>query len=376
MFDIESNPDLLNKNKKERKMSKIKYISLFSGIGGFESGINNTLESELVFASEIDKNATISYEAIYNKKPSGDITKIHEKDIPDHELLVGGFPCQAFSINGKRLGFEDARGTLIYEVVRIAKEKQPKVLLLENVRGLLSHDKRNTVKTILQIISDVGYTVDFKLLNSKYFGVPQSRERVYFVAVRNDLVQNEQWKIEDNLVVNQIKKELIDDNSQINTFNFNYPQGNMEVPHIKTILEDDPDEKYLLSEKNYDQLVLSVEEDGIIIKEATKQGWKKAFVGDVVNFSLPNSKTRRGRVGGSIANTLEASSINQGIVLPNKKIRKFTPLEAWRLQGFSDNQFLKAKSNGTTDSQLYKQAGNAVTVNVIEAIIKELEKYF
>lgn len=376
MFDIESNPDLLNKNKKERKMSKIKYISLFSGIGGFESGINNTLESELVFASEIDKNATISYEAIYNKKPSGDITKIHEKDIPDHELLVGGFPCQAFSINGKRLGFEDARGTLIYEVVRIAKEKQPKVLLLENVRGLLSHDKRNTVKTILQIISDVGYTVDFKLLNSKYFGVPQSRERVYFVAVRNDLVQNEQWKIEDNLVVNQIKKELIDDNSQINTFNFNYPQGNMEVPHIKTILEDNPDEKYLLSEKNYDQLVLSVEEDGIIIKEATKQGWKKAFVGDVVNFSLPNSKTRRGRVGGSIANTLEASSINQGIVLPNKKIRKFTPLEAWRLQGFSDNQFLKAKSNGTTDSQLYKQAGNAVTVNVIEAIIKELEKYF
>lgn len=357
-------------------MKNIKYVSLFSGIGGFESGIDKAINSELTFSSEIDLAAQKSYEVLYGKKPEGDITKIEAKDIPDHDLLVGGFPCQAFSINGKRLGFEDARGTLIYEVVRIAKEKQPKVLLLENVRGILSHDKRNTIKTILQIISDVGYTVDFKLLNSKYFGVPQSRERVYFVAIRNDLIQKEQWKVEDGLVVNQIKKELINDNSQINTFNFNYPQGNMEIPHIKTILEDNPSERYLLSEKNYNQLVLKIEEDGIIVKEATKQGWKKAFIGDVVNFTLPNSKTRRGRVGGAIANTIEASSINQGIVLQNKKIRKLTPLEAWRLQGFTDEQFYKVKNSGLTDSQLYKQAGNAVTVSVIEAIIKELEKYF
>jgi DNA (cytosine-5)-methyltransferase 1 len=176
-------------------MSKFKYVSLFAGIGGFDLALNN-LGGECVLASEIDKYASQAYSILYGDEHlRGDVTKINENDVPDHDLLAFGFPCQAFSVAGKRLGFEEARGTLFFEAARIAKEKQPKVLLAENVKGLVGHDKGKTLDTIIQTLDEIGYTVDFEVMNSKYFGVPQNRERIFIVAVRNDLIEPSEWNV-------------------------------------------------------------------------------------------------------------------------------------------------------------------------------------
>src|SRR5699024_2815196 len=151
--------------------------SLFAGIGGFDFGLN-AVGGECVFASENDRFAAKSYETLHGDKPHGDIREIEAGDGPDHDIIAAGFPCQSFSISGKRGGFEDARGTLFCEVARIAYEKQQKVLLLENVKGLVGHDKGKTLDTIVKTLNEIGYRVDFEVLNSKYFGVPQNRERI------------------------------------------------------------------------------------------------------------------------------------------------------------------------------------------------------
>ena len=150
----------------------MKIVSLFSGIGGFELGIRNSkLDGEVVFSSEIDKHAAASYLANFdNNNLQGDITKISEKDIPDHDLLVAGFPCQAFSIAGRQKGFVDTRGTLFFDVARILKEKQPKYFLLENVKNLVAHDGGKTFKIIIRTLNEVGYTIDFTVINSMEAG--------------------------------------------------------------------------------------------------------------------------------------------------------------------------------------------------------------
>ena len=203
------------------------YASLFSGIGGFELGLNK-FNGECVFASEYDPKAKIqfnqiAYEKIFGYKPEGDITKIDEKDVPDHDLLVGGFPCQPCSISGKRKGFEDARGTLFFDIARIAKEKQPKALFLENVKGLVNHDKGNTLNVMIQTLCEIGYTVDFTVLNSKYFGVPQNRERVYIIAIRDDLIEQEDCVIEVNTIVPKGKRR-IQKLDGVKTFNFDWAE--------------------------------------------------------------------------------------------------------------------------------------------------------
>ena len=164
-------------------MKKLKVLSLFSGIGGFEVGILNSKYAEhfeIISFSEIDKYATSIYTRHFPEhKALGDVTKIRTEDLPDFDFLVGGFPCQAFSVAGKRGGFNDTRGTLFFEIARILKDKKPSYFLLENVRGLLSHDKGRTFKTILGVLSDLGYVVQWTLLNSADFQVPQRRERVF-----------------------------------------------------------------------------------------------------------------------------------------------------------------------------------------------------
>src|SRR5690625_1030456 len=177
---------------RENQFVPFKYVSLFSGIGGFEQALNS-LGGTCVMASEIDKFAEKSYQAIYGHSTVGDVTEIDERDVPNHDMLVGGFPCQAFSVAGNREGFDDTRGTLFFEIARIAKEKKPKLLLLENVKGLVGHDKGKTLDKIIKTLNDIGYRVDFEVLNSKFFGVPQNRERIFIVAVREDLVDNEAW---------------------------------------------------------------------------------------------------------------------------------------------------------------------------------------
>lgn len=355
-----------------------KFIELFAGIGGFRQALD-PLGGECVLSSEIDKFANDSYEIIYGHRTAGDIFKIGSKEVSDHDILVGGFPCQAFSLAGKRGGFDDARGTLFFEALRIAKEKRPKVLFLENVKGLVSHDKGKTLDTMITALSEIGYAVDFNILNSKYFGVPQNRERIFIIAFREDLVTLERWKIEGNGIIAKGKKR-ISEYEWLKTFNFSWPKNKEIKLKLKDILEKEVDEKYYLSEEKTKGLLMKIEEtDGLPIKEATKKGFTLAKEGDSVNYQFPESKTRRGRIGKGIANTLEASNINQGVVEEEKtnklekyRIRKLTPLECWRLQGFNDEVHEKVKAGGISDSQRYKQAGNAVTVNVIRAIAEKI----
>jgi DNA (cytosine-5)-methyltransferase 1 len=345
------------------------YVSLFSGIGGFEQALNK-LGGTCVMASEIDKYANQAYEILYGHPTVGDVTKVAAEDVPDHDLLVGGFPCQAFSVAGKRLGFEEARGTLFFEIARIAKVKQPKAMLLENVKGLVGHDGGKTLDTIIQTLAEIGYTVDFEVMNSKYFGVPQNRERIFIVAVRNDLIEPSEWNVGKRSDVVAKGKRRIKELS-VKTFNFDWPAQDQVTVRLRDILESDVDERFYLSEEKTANLVAQLE-NALAIKEATKKGYAVAFEGDAVNFQFPDSETRRGRIGKQIANTLEASGINQGVVTPRYRIRKLTPLECFRLQGFPDSEFDKLTANGISNSQLYKMAGNAVTVNVISALGRRL----
>ena len=195
----------------------LKYISLFSGIGGFELALNE-LGMECVFASEIDSYARKMYTNHFNHEPHGDITKISSADIPDHDLLVAGFPCQSFSIAGKRGGFEDTRGALFFEIARILKDKKPKYFILENVKGLLSADKGEIWKTICQTLRELGYEIDYKVLNSKDFGLPQNRERIFIVGKYG---ANVFW-------------------------HFDWEFGDYPNKVIADILEDNVDEKYYL----------------------------------------------------------------------------------------------------------------------------------
>ena len=205
-------------------MDKLKVCSLFSGVGGFEEGIYKALgrdNVEVVFSSEIDKFATQSYEIMHGHKPHGDITKVDAKDVPDHDLLVAGFPCQAFSIAGKREGFGDkTRGTLFFEVARLLQEKKPKNFILENVKGLVNHDKGKTLQTILETLEELNYTFHYKVLNSKHFGLAQNRERIFIVGEYNNP-----------------------------NFVYDFPENKEVHARIKDILESDVEAKFYLSEE-------------------------------------------------------------------------------------------------------------------------------
>lgn len=346
-------------------MTEFKYIELFAGIGGFRQALDR-LGGKCVFASEIDKFAAQAYEVLYGEKPAGDITKIDAKDIPDHDLLTAGFPCQAFSVAGKRLGFEDTRGTLFFEIVRIAKEKRPKVLLLENVKGLVGHNKGKTIETIILVLNDIGYTVDFQVLNSKYFGVLQNRERVFFVCIRDDLVEREPWVIEGNNVVAKTKKRLsqLDD---IKTFNFDWPPQTEVTTRLRDILEDSVDERYYLSEERTEKLLARLngnhegETDKFLIDDQGRKTKKLK--------PLDISPTLRREMNGNVPKVVEPQITAQG---RQYRIRRLTPLECWRLHGFPDEAHERVKQAGISNNQRYKQAGNAVTVNVVESIGRRL----
>lgn len=295
----------------------MKYFSMFSGIGGFEIGIqrafNNPEASGLeagqstaqglrqglpnsaegdgrhgatcVGFSEIDKYAIKIYESHFGgHKNYGDATRIVPEELPDFDLLVGGFPCQAFSIAGKRLGFDDTRGTLFFDIARILKVKRPRLCLLENVKGLLSHDSGRTFKTIVTTLAELGYAVEWQVLNSKNHGVPQNRERVFIVGHLGGFCGRE-------------------------VFPVGYDDG-----------------------------------EGI-----DAVGWEQAE-------TFP-----------TIRATHYKSGDNQPIVREKLRIRRLTPTECERLQGFPDGW-----TAGVSDSQRYKTLGNSVTVNVIEAIVSRM----
>lgn len=378
------------------------FLDLFAGIGGFRLGMERA-GHKCVGYCEIDKYARLSYNAIHNTEGEidyKDITEVTNEEFRKLrgkvDVICGGFPCQAFSIAGNQLGFEDARGTLFYEIARAAEQIKPRYLFLENVRNLLSHDKGKTFERMLKILDELGYDAEWQVLNSKNFGVPQNRERVFIIGhLRGERtyrvfpIRGKDKKLNTDGEVNQVgnigKSDNFGGNPQITRVydingispTLNTMQGGGREPKIVIpVLTPDREEKRQNGRRfktNGEPMFTITTQDrhGVLVKEATKQGYAVADVGDSINFSHPNSKTRRGRVGKNIANTLLTSD-EQGVVLSDYKIRKLTPRECWRLQGFPDWTFDKAQAVNS-NSQLYKQAGNSVTVNVIEEIAKRLK---
>ncbi|MFI3211103.1 MAG: DNA (cytosine-5-)-methyltransferase [Peptostreptococcaceae bacterium] len=348
---------------------KLRVVSLFSGIGGFEFGIKqSTLNFEVVFASEIDKYAQISYiENFGSENLYGDITTINANEIPDHDILCAGFPCQAFSIAGNQKGFEDIRGTLFFDIVRILKEKKPKYILLENVKNIISHDKGKTFRTIIDTLNKVGYTVDFTIINSNEAGLPQNRERTFIVGILQK---------EDNRILSDRRSKKIDEfkrNYYYKGFNF-FDELNYNNPNkfIKDIISNDIESKYYISNSN---VIEFLKENKFEYGEYKNQIVKL--------FDLPrdvwNDLERQRRVYSinGISPTILARSDTTKIYIKDNKnayIRKITPRESFRAQGFGEkfiDNILHNKKISIT--QQYKQAGNAVSPPVIVGIINHLK---
>ncbi len=287
----------------------MKYISLFAGIGGFDLALNR-LGHECVYVNEWDKYAAQTYEKNFNHKPdTRSITDVSAEEIPTHDILVGGFPCQTFSVAGKRGGFNDTRGTMFFEIARILQSKRPSLVFLENVKGLLSHDNGRTFSTIMWTLNELGYDTQWQVCNSKNFGVPQNRERVFIVG---------------NLR-GQPRPQV---------FPFT---SDGEVPG---------DTKRQISPT--------------ITSRYYKQGQSDPYIS---RYPLKFLQRNQRNIEGDYAFTIDGA--NTGGVKVNQLIRKFTPVECERLQGFPDNW-----TQGVSDTQRYKQLGNAVTVNVVQEIIK------
>lgn len=365
----------------------MKFLDLFAGIGGFRLGMESA-GHECVGFCEIDKFARKSYKAIHDTRGEielHDITTVSDESIRRIgrvDIICGGFPCQAFSIAGARRGFEDTRGTLFFEIARFASILRPKLLFLENVKGLLNHDKGNTFKTIIGVLDELGYDVEWQVLNSKNFGVPQNRERVFIVGhLRGQCTRNvfpfRRESKEPNC--QQPKIEIVGNTKNPNGTG----KGTGSVVYnptglVGTLLARDykepkqiaiPNEikKIGVLQPNFNQSGVVYGTDGIAPTIRAYQGG-----------GLEPKIIQRGHGynrGGEhdIAPTLTSNSYHENNHLSDGyRIRKLTPRECWRLQGFPDWAFDKAKEVNS-NSQLYKQAGNSVTVNVIEAIAMELK---
>lgn len=349
----------------------------FSGIGAPEMALKYLgIDFDSVFACEIDKFARQSFEQLHEPKTFyNDITKRNHKEIEQLDLYVAGFPCQAFSIAGQRKGFDEARGTLFFNVAEFIQINQPKVFVLENVKGLLSHDRGKTFQTIVDILSNgggtkngqisldvfedgLGYHIYWQVLNTKHYGIPQNRERIFIVGFKDFR-------------------------------SFSFPKNISLDVKLKDMLKDCVDDKYYLK----DELVKK-------IQEYTKKN-KEMGNGFGAKFHNPDKDTMSSfKVGGGGANDLiewvadyrndeglrirkdgnspcltakrngEKDMSTMPPILKQNKIRRLTPLECWRLQGFKDEDFFKVKD--VNDTQLYKQAGNSITVNVLMHLFKKI----
>ena len=365
---------------------------MFAGIGGFRSGLTRAGGFQCIGHCEIDKYANASYQAIYEpgkeERYYPDATKLDPADLPDFDLICGGFPCQAFSQAGRRRGFADARGTLFFEIARLAQAKRPAYLLLENVPGLLSHDKGRTFSVILSALDDLGYHVEWTVLNSKCFGVPQSRRRVFLIGYLDPRCAGKILPVFGAggkalvQVLRGSQGSRVYDSGGIacTQTTCHNPTGLYLFPPREPFVDlcsghpKQTDTARCLTAR-YGQTTLSNrkgERSGVLlIKEATRKGYKEACPGDTVDLGYAGSNTRRGRVGHDIAHTLETSCI-QGIVENGGRIRRLMPRESLRLQGFEEWQIDRILAI-QSDAQAYKQAGNSVTVNVIEAIARRIQ---
>lgn len=304
-------------------MEKLKFIDLFCGIGGFRVAMDeackeNNIIPECVFSSDIDKYCQDSYENNFGHRPYGDITTIDPKDIPDHDILYGGFPCQPFSIIGHMKGFADIRGTLFHNIASIIKEKQPKAFVLENVKQLVGHDNGKTLKVILSVLrEELGYTVTATVLNALDYGLPQKRERVVIVGHKEPIL-------------------------------FTYPQPIRPFKPLNYILEKNVDKKHYASE---------------YIANKRKERHTSAY-----KLSIWH-ENKSGNICSYPYSCALRAGASYNYLLVNGE-RRLTPREMFRLQGFPDSY--KITNN---DTQARKQAGNAVPVNMVKAVILKLLPY-
>ncbi|MEZ6256059.1 MAG: DNA cytosine methyltransferase [Patescibacteria group bacterium] len=321
-------------------IKKFRVIDLFAGIGGIRMAFEN-VGGESVMSSEWDKYSQQTYHANFGETPFGDIRQIKEQDVPDHEILLAGFPCQAFSIAGKRGGFEDTRGTLFFEVARIIKHKRPKVVFLENVKGLTNHDRGRTLKTILNVLrEDLDYYVpEPQIVNAKDYGVPQNRERVFIIGFRKDLG--------------------ID--------SFEYPKPKNINVSIKDIVEEEPvSVKYYLSDVYLESLR---EHKKRHESKGNGFGYEIKDLDDIANAVVVGGMGReRNLIIDTRLENFEPITNIKGEV-NREGIRKMTPREWARLQGFPDSFKIPV-----SDAQAYKQFGNSVAVPAIQAAAEEIVK--
>lgn len=302
--------------------NKFKFIDLFAGVGGIRIPFEE-LGGDCVFSSEWDKFSQQTYEANFGEIPHGDITEIDAKDIPKHDLLVGGFPCQAFSQAGLKKGFKDTRGTMFFEIARILDHHKPKAILLENVKGLRGHDKGNTFKTIISILNELGYqTLESTVLNAKHFGLPQNRERIFIVGYKKHV-------------------------------NFQFPQPPMIDTRLGDILDKKIPDKYTISDRLWEGA------------QRRKEKYKEKGYG--FGYSLFNKESK-------YTSTISARYYKDGAEIwvdqGKKNPRKLTPNEARKLQGFPEGFIIPV-----SDGQAYKQFGNAVPVPVIRAIAERMVEF-
>jgi DNA (cytosine-5)-methyltransferase 1 len=306
-------------HEKVQYPTPLRYIDLFCGIGGFRYAAKGAFDAlgikgKCVFSSDIDKYAQDSYEANFGERPTGDITKVVASDIPDFDVLFGGFPCQAFSICGLMKGFEDStRGTLFFDIARILKEKQPQAFVLENVKNLASHDNGNTLRTILDVLRDeLGYHVEYRVLNALDFGLPQKRERILILGSKKPFKMNWEFNITQ-------RKNLTD------------------------ILEENVDPKHFASAE------IVAKRKAMHTPKVTPSIWHENKSGNISSY--PYSCALR-------------AGASYNYLLVNGE-RRLTPREMLRLQGFPDDFKIVV-----SDCQTRKQAGNAIPIDMVEKVIE------
>ena len=297
-------------------------IDLFAGIGGIRLGFKEAFKenSRFVFSSEIDKFAQITYNENFSELPNGDLTEIDEKDIPEFDILLAGFPCQPFSVAGLKKGFNDTRGTLFFDIARIVKHHLPKVVFLENVKGFKGHDKGNTYKTVKEVLEGFGYSVFAEVLNAKHFGVPQNRERIYIIAFLGAVE------------------------------NFDFPPPLNIETKLGRILKAEVEDKYTISDKLW------------LGHQRRREMHRKK--GNGFGYSLFDENS-------VYTSTISARYYKDGseilIEQKNKNPRRLAPREAARLQGFPDNYKIPV-----SDNQAYRQFGNSVAIPVIKGLAEKI----
>lgn len=315
------------------------FIDLFAGIGGFRIALES-FGGKCVFSSDWDKYSQMVYEANFGDRPIGDITKIDAKDIPSHNVLCAGFPCQAFSVSGKQKGFKDTRGTLFFDIARIAEYHKPEILFLENVKNFAKHDDGKTLEVVLNTLDEIGYKVFKEVLNASHYGVPQSRERIYFVGFRKDL------GIED----------------------FDFPKPTLEQVKLKDVLRP-----------NSEAGKCSIKRDDIKFYDEIPKLRRQNIFGNCSLFPIQIGTINKGGQGERIysidghAVTLSAygggAASKTGAYLVNGVVRKLTPYECSQVMGFPKDFKIPV-----TDGQAYKLFGNSVVVPVLKKVFGEIIK--